>query len=109
MPTNWIDKVRHAITNLEAKSTRLLEPGQALAIIDDVVEGKLAAYELAIIHGIPEAGIKATLGQVTRMIQGTGRTQPLDVGGWYAFKGREQPYEVASGFATAWRKARGVP
>jgi hypothetical protein len=109
MPTDWTDKVRHAITNLEAKSARLLEPGQALAIIDDVVEGKLAAYELAIIHGIPEAGIKATLGQVTRIIQGTGRAMPLDAGGWYAFQGHEQPYEVAPGFATAWRKARGLP
>jgi hypothetical protein len=34
------DKVRAAITNLEIKTGRVLQPGQALAIIDDIVEGK---------------------------------------------------------------------
>jgi hypothetical protein len=76
MPTDWTEKVRHAITSLEIKTDRVLEPGRALALIDDVVEGKLAAYELAIIHGIPESGIKATLGHVTRTVQGTGRVKP---------------------------------
>jgi hypothetical protein len=109
MPTDWTDKVRNAIANLEAKTGRVLEPNQALAIIDDVVEGKLAAYELAIIHGIPEAWIEVTLGHVTRTVQGTGRTLPLDAGGWYAFHGHEHPYEVAPGFAAAWKKARGLP
>jgi len=80
MPTDWTEKVRNAITNLETKIGRVLEPGQALAIIDDVVEGKLAAYELAIIHGIPEAWIEVTLGHVTRTVQGTGRALPLDAG-----------------------------
>jgi hypothetical protein len=108
MPTDWANKVKAAITNLETKS-RVLEPNQALAIIDDVVEGKLAAYELAIIHGIPETWIKVTLGHVTRMVQGTGRVRPLDAGGWYAFRGHEQPYEVAPGFAAAWKAARGLP
>jgi hypothetical protein len=109
MPTDWTDKVRLAITNLELKSNRVLEPGQALAIIDDVVEGKLAAYELAIIHGIPQAWIELTLGHVTRMVQGRGRILPLDAGGWYAFQGHEHPYKVAPGFAAAWKKARGLP
>jgi hypothetical protein len=109
MPTDWADKVSHAITNLEIKTDRVLEPGQSLAIIDDVVEGKLAVYELAIIHGIPEAWIKVTLGQVTRAVQGKGRARPLDAGGWYAFRGHEHPYEVAPDFATAWKKARGLP
>jgi hypothetical protein len=109
MPTDWANKVRNAITNLEDKTDRVLEPNQALAIIDDVVEGKLAAYELAIVHGIPEAWIEVTLGHVTRMVQGTGRALPLDAGGWYAFHGHEQPYEVAPGFAATWKKARGLP
>jgi hypothetical protein len=109
MPTDWTDKVRNAIANLDTEIGRVLEPGQALALIDDVVEGKLAAYELAIIHGIPEAWIEVTLGHVTRMVQGTGRVLPLDAGGWYAFQGREQPYEVAPGFAAAWKQARGLP
>ena len=39
---NWADKVRAAITNLEAKTGRVLEPEQALALIDDIVEGRLA-------------------------------------------------------------------
>ena len=55
MPTNWTDQVSNAISNLETNTDRVLEPARALAILDDVVEGKLAAYELAIIHGIPEA------------------------------------------------------
>ena len=36
LPTDWADKVRAAITNLETKTRRVLEPDQALAIIDDV-------------------------------------------------------------------------
>ena len=78
MPTNWTDQVSNAISNLETNTDRVLEPARALAILDDVVEGKLAAYELAIIHGIPEAWIEVTLGHVTRMVQGTGRVLPLD-------------------------------
>jgi hypothetical protein len=89
MPTDWTDKVRNAITNLENKTDRVPEADQALAIIDDVVAGKLAAYELAIIHGVPEARIEVTLGHVTRMVQGTGRALPLDAGGWYAFQGHD--------------------
>jgi hypothetical protein len=109
MPTDWANEVKAAITHLQTKTHRVLEPDQALAIIDDVVEGKLAAYELAIIHGIPEAWIEVTLGHVTRMVQGTGRALPLDAGGWYAFQGHEQPYKVAPGFAAAWKEARGLP
>jgi hypothetical protein len=71
-------------------SSRDANKRQALAIIDDVVEGKLAAYELAIIRGIPEVSIKVTLGHVTRMVQGTGSALPLDAGGWYTFQGHEQ-------------------
>ena len=89
MPTNWTDQVSNSIANLETNIGRVLTPGQALAIIDDVVGGKLAADELAIIHGIPEAWIEVTLGHVTRMVQGTGRALPLDAGGWYAFQGHD--------------------
>jgi hypothetical protein len=109
MPIDWANKVRAAITNLQTKDHRVLEPDQALAIIDDVVEGKLAAYELAIIHDIPEAWIEVTLGHVTRVVQGTGRALPLAAGGWYAFQGHEQPYKVAPGFVAAWKEARGLP
>src|SRR3984957_19600309 len=63
---NWADKVRAAITNLEAKNGRVLEPERALALIDDIVEGKLAADELAMIHGIPPEWIRTTLGLITR-------------------------------------------
>jgi hypothetical protein len=38
MPTNWTDKVRNAITNLKTKTDWVVEPDQALAIIDDIVE-----------------------------------------------------------------------
>ena len=106
MPTDWADKVRAAITNLDKKTDRVLEPSKALGIIDDIVEGKLAADELAMIHGIPEAWIEVTLGHITRTAQGAGRVLPLAGGGWYAFQGHEHPYEVAPGFAVAWKKAR---
>jgi hypothetical protein len=109
MPTDWADKVRDAITNLETKTGSVFEPDQMLAIIDDVVEGKFAAADLATIHGIPQERIRKTLGHVTRMVQGTGRVLPLSAGGWYAFQGHEHPYEVAPGFAAAWKKARGLP
>jgi hypothetical protein len=108
MPTNWADTVRDAITNLEIKTSRVLEPDQALAIIDDVVEGKFAAADLATIHGIPQAWIKTTLGQITRAVQGAGRVRSLVDGGWYELRNDDQPYEVAPGFAAAWKKARGL-
>lgn len=107
MPINWTEKVNAAITNLEDGS-KVLEPRDALAVIDDVVKGKLDAAELAMIHRIPQHWIKATLGHVTRAVQGTGRVLPLAAEGWYAFHGHEQPYEVAPGFVAAWKLARGL-
>jgi hypothetical protein len=102
---NWADKVRAAITNLEAKDGRVLEPEQALALIDDIVEGKLAADELAMIHGIPQEWIRTTLGHITRAV-GSGGVRSLDAGGWYKFNSYEHPYDVASGFAAAWKEVR---
>jgi hypothetical protein len=37
MPTDWANKVRAAITNLDIKNDRVLSPARSLAIIDDVV------------------------------------------------------------------------
>ena len=54
----------------------MLEPGKALGIIDDIEE-RMAADELAMIHGIPEAWIEVTLGHITRTAQGAGRVLPL--------------------------------
>jgi hypothetical protein len=54
MPTDWADKVRAAITNLEIKADRVLERDQALAIVDDVVEGKFAAAAPPAGTGHPE-------------------------------------------------------
>jgi hypothetical protein len=107
MPTDWADKMRDAITHLETKTRRVLEPDQALALIDDVVEGKFAAGDLATIHGIPQESIRTTLGQITRAV-GTGRVRSLATGDWYELKSDDQPYDVAPGFAAAWKKARGL-
>ena len=107
MPNDWAAKVRDAITNLETKTDRVLEPDQALALIDDVVKGKFAAGDLATIHGMPQEWIGTTLGHVTRAV-GTGRVRPLDADGWYAFQGYEHPYGVAPGFIAAWKQARGL-
>jgi hypothetical protein len=107
MPTDWAAKVRDAIANLEINTDRVLSPAKALAIIDDVVSGKFAAAELAMIHGIPEEWVRATLGHITRAV-GTGRARSLAAGGWYAFQGHEHPYEVSPGFAAAWKQARGL-
>ena len=106
MPTDWAAKVRDAITNLEIKAGRVLEPDQALALIDDVVEGKFAAGDLATIHDLPQECIRTTLGQVTRAAGMGGKS--LEAGGWYAFQGYEHPYKVAPGFAAAWKQARGL-
>jgi hypothetical protein len=108
MPTDWESRVRDAITNLELKPDRVLEPDQSLDLIDDVVEGQFPAVELATIHGVPQEAIRATLGLVTRAI-GTGHVRSLERGGWYAFQGYEHPYEVAPGFIAAWKQARGLP
>jgi hypothetical protein len=107
MPIDWFAKVRNAIMNLELKTQRVLDPDQSLALIDDVVAGKFAAAELASIHGLPQEGVKTTLGQVTRAV-GMGRVPSLEAGGWYAFQGHEHPYQVAPGFAAAWKQARGL-
>ena len=86
----------------------MLEPNQSLAIIDDVVEGIFAAGDLATIHGIPQEWIRTTLGRITRVV-GPGRVRSLAAGGWYELKSDGQPYDVAPGFAAAWKKARGLP
>ena len=96
MPTDWTDEVRDAIRNLEIKTGRVLQPDQALALIDDVVEGKFAAGDLAMIHGIPQESIRTTLGQITRTV-GTGRVRSLAAGGWYERKSDDRPYDVAPG------------
>jgi hypothetical protein len=106
MPTDWAAKVRDAITNLEIKTGRVPDP--ALALIDDVVEGKFAAGDLATIHGIPQESIRTTLGQITRAV-GTGRVRSLAAGGWHERKSDDRPYDVDPGFAAAWKKARGLP
>ena len=107
MPIDWADKVRDAITHLETKTGRVLEPNQALALIDDVVEGKFAAGDLATIHGIPQESIRTTLGQITRAV-GTGRVWSLAADGWCERKSDDRPYDVAPGFAAVWKKARGL-
>jgi hypothetical protein len=107
MPTDWAAKARDAITHLELKIDRVLDPDRALALIDDVVEGKLAADELAPIHGLPQEWVSTTLGHITKVV-GTGRVRSLNAGGWYAFQGYEHPYKVAPGFAAAWKQARGL-
>ena len=107
MPTDWAAKVRDAVTNLEIKTRRVLQPDQALALIDDVVEGKVAAGDLATIHGIPQESIRTTLGQITRAV-GTGRVRSLAAGGWYERKSDDRPYDVDPGFAAAWKRARGL-
>jgi hypothetical protein len=107
MLSDWVAKVRDVITNLELKTNRVLEPDQSLALVDDVVGGKFAAAELATIHGVPQEGVRTTLGQVTRAV-GTGSVRSLEAGGWYAFQGYEHPYKVAPGFAAAWKQARGL-
>jgi hypothetical protein len=105
MPTDWAAKVRRAITKLKIPGDRVVEPDQALALMDDVVAGRFAAGDLAMIHGIPEQCVRTTLGQVTRAL-GRGRARSLEAGDWYAFRGHEQPYAVAPGFAAAWKRAR---
>ncbi len=84
----------------------MLGADQALAIIDDVVESKFAAADLATIRGVPQAWIRSTLGHITRAV-GTGRVRSLATGDWYEFKSDDEPYDVAPGFAAAWKKARG--
>jgi SAM-dependent methyltransferase len=67
-----------------------------------------AAADLATIHGIPQAWIRSTLGHITRAV-GSGRVPSLATGGWYELQSDDQPYNVAPGFAAAWKKARGLP
>jgi hypothetical protein len=83
---DWAAKVRDAIRNLEINTGRVLEPDNALAMIDDVVAGKFAAAEFASVDGIPQEWIETTLGHITRAV-GTGRVRSLAAGGWYAFQG----------------------
>jgi hypothetical protein len=105
---DWAGKVTDAITALEVRTRRVLEPDQALALIDDVVERKFAAGDLGAIHGIPEELVSTTLRQITKAV-GTGGVRSLAAGGWWERKSLDEPFEVAPGFAEAWKKARGLP
>jgi hypothetical protein len=71
MPNDWAARVSNAINNLKRKTNRVVDPEQSLALIDDVVAGKFAAEELAVIHGLPQEGVSTTLRRVTRAV-GTG-------------------------------------
>ena len=51
--------------------------------------------------------IRTTLGKITRAV-GTGRVRSLAAGGWYERRSDDRPYDVAPGFAPAWKKARGL-
>jgi hypothetical protein len=56
MPTDRADKVRAAITNLDKKKpTGCSNPAKHLA---SSTEGKLAADELAVIHGFRRLGLR---------------------------------------------------
>src|ERR1700730_11853767 len=100
MPYGWAAKVSNAINNLKLNTGRVVEPDPSLALIDDVVAGKFAAAELAVIHGLPQEGVRTTLGHITRAV-GTCRARSLAAGGWYAFQWYEHPYAVAPGFVAA--------
>jgi hypothetical protein len=100
MPTDWTEKVRHAITNLEIKSGRVLEPGQALAIIDDVVPWRESWRPMS----LPSSTAFRRLGLRRRSDRSRGWFRARAA---YAFQGHDQPYKVAPGFAAAWKKARG--
>jgi transposase len=99
MPTDWADKVGDAITHLKTKTDRVLDPDQALAIIDDVVQGNFAAADLATIHGIPQAWIRSTLGHITRAV-GSGRVRSLATGAWYELKCDDRV--IAPGYVKAY-------
>jgi hypothetical protein len=79
MPNDWAVKVSNAINNLKLKTDRVVEPDQSLALIDDVVAGKFAAAELAVIHGLPQEGVRTTLGRVTRAVArvASGHSRPV--------------------------------
>ena len=54
----------------------------------------------------------ALTGRVVTMVMWQvcmGRVRSLATGGWYEFQSDDQPYDVAPGFAAAWKKARGLP
>ena len=56
---------------------------------------------------IPLEGIRTTLGHITRTV-GTSGVRSLDAGGRDERKSDDRPYDVAPGFAAAWKKARGL-
>jgi hypothetical protein len=104
---DWNGQVADALTHLE-KPGRKLSRAEYCEIIDAVVTGKLTAAEIAEKYGTHDL-VMTALGHVTTAIQGGDRVRPLAEGGWYAFKGHDQPYAVASGFVDAWKEARGLP
>jgi hypothetical protein len=88
------------------KPGRILSHDKFCAIIDDVVPENLTAEQIASAHGGKDL-VRTTLGHVTTATQGGGRVKPISEGGWYAFRGNAQCYEVAPGFAAAWKQKRG--
>jgi hypothetical protein len=101
---SWVEKVAAALVKLEKPSPKT-SVAQLREIIDDVVIGKTST-EIVEKHGIDP--VKTVLARVTTATQGSQKVQPLADGGWYAFRGRAQPYSVAPGFVAEWKKARGI-
>jgi hypothetical protein len=106
-----VGQSQHTLAPFALESPNRLEPD---ALLDQrvITSGQLKVRSmlrrLPAIHGIPSEWIRTTLGQITRAV-GTGRVRSLAAGGWCERKSDDRPYDVAPGFAAAWKKARGLP
>jgi len=102
MATDWAAKVKQVIDLAEDKNPKYLD------VVDDVVAGSLSAVAIKAKYGDPDLIISA-LAHVTRTVHGIGRgnVPPISEGGWRDPQRHDGFYQVAPGFAAAWKSARG--
>jgi len=101
MTADWTDRIGRVIELAEQTNPKYL------AVIDDVVAGDLSATAIKAKHGSQDLIISA-LAHVTRTVHGIGRgnVRPISEGGWRDPQRHGGFYQVAPGFAIAWKSAR---
>lgn len=95
---DWSERVADVIRRMEARGRE-----EFIDMIDDVVDG-LDAQAIVAKRGVREKVLATALTDVTAIVHNSRPLPELGQGGWFASVG--ETFEVAPGFATAWRAAR---
>ena len=99
--TDWGQRVEDAIKRLNERGRE-----EYLDIVDDIVAG-LDAPAILAKRSAKERALQGTIADITAVVHAARPLPPLAAGGWMARDG--DVFEVAKGFAKAWKAARKPP